>query len=127
MIIDAIEIPTRILDTADVAVPLALEVPRTFKHVSLILRRGNIVSVGTNNHRTHPLAKKYGYRFDEVHSELDALLRYKGSKNNLTLVNYRINNQGEFRMSKPCSLCLPWCSAIFDKIYYSTPNGIRLL
>lgn len=76
--------------------------------------------MGTNHHRTHPMAKKYGYRFDEVHSELDALLRYKGPKDGLTLVNYRVNRQGELRMAKPCNLCMPWCTAIFDQIYYST-------
>jgi hypothetical protein len=121
------DIPTRILNTLSVAKPIALDIPRTFKHTSLILRRGNVVSIGTNHHRTHPLAKKYGYRFDEVHSELDALLRYRGPKNNLVLVNYRLNNDGALRMSKPCSLCLPWCAGIFDKIYYSTPKGMRLL
>ena len=114
------DIPTKIVNTIEVARPIALSVPRTFKHASLILRKGKVVSVGTNHHRTHPMAKKYGYRFDEVHSELDALLRYKGPKDGLTLVNYRVNRQGELRMAKPCNLCMPWCTAIFDQIYYST-------
>ena len=51
----------------DVALPMSLEIPRPKKHVSIIVRKNEIVSVGTNHFRTHPMAKKYGYRFDEVH------------------------------------------------------------
>ena len=107
-----------------VALPVSLEIPRPKKHVSLIVRKNEIVSVGTNNFRTHPLAKKYGYRFDEVHSELDALLRYKGPKDNLVLLNYRFNRFGDMRMSKPCCFCLPWCSAVFDEMWHSTNEGM---
>ncbi len=123
----SIEIPNRILGTLDIATPIATQIPRSQKHVSLIIRKGQVVSLGTNTRRTHPMAKKLGYRFDEVHSELDALLRYKGPKDGLTLVNYRMNQFGDLRMSKPCCLCLPWCSAIFDKIYYSSREGMHLL
>ena len=107
-----------------IALPVSLEIPRPKKHVSLIVRKNEIVSVGTHHFRTHPLAKKYGYRFDEVHSELDALLRYKGPKDNLVLVNYRFNRFGDMRMSKPCCMCLPWCSAVFDEMWYSTNDGM---
>ena len=123
----SIEIPNRILGTLDIATPIATQIPRSQKHVSLIIRKGQVVSLGTNTRRTHPMAKKLGYRFDEVHSELDALLRYKGPKGGLTLVNYRMNQFGDLRMSKPCCLCLPWCGAIFDKIYYSSREGMHLL
>ena len=95
--------------------PISLEVPRPKKHVSIIVRKNEIVAVGTNDFRTHPLAKKYGYRFDEVHSELDALLRYRGPKDNL-----KLNRFGDMRMSKPCCNCLPWCDALFDDVWYST-------
>ena len=71
--------------------------------------------------------KELGYRFDEVHSELDALLRYKGPKDNLKLFNYRFNRFGDMRMSKPCCKCLPWCLALFDKIWYSTDEGMEML
>ena len=119
--------PVRIEKLVNVAVPVALEIERPKKHVSIIIRKNEIVSVGTNNFRTHPLAKKYGYFFDEVHSELDALLRYRGPKDNLKLINYRFNRFGSMRMSKPCCVCLPWCVALFDDIWYSTDNGIEKL
>ena len=60
--------PLRIKKLTDVALPISLEIPRPKKHVSIIVRKNEIVSMGTNNFRTHPLAKKYGYYFDEVHS-----------------------------------------------------------
>ena len=117
-------IANKIDKLTSVALPVSLEIPRPKKHVSLIVRKNEIVSVGTNHFRTHPLAKKYGYRFDEVHSELDALLRYKGPKDNLVLLNYRFNRFGDMRMSKPCCFCLPWCSAVFDEMWHSTNEGM---
>ena len=106
------------------ALPIAVDNTRKKKHVSLIVRKGDIVSVGINKIKTHPLAKKYGYRYNEMHSELDALLKYKGSKDKLVLVNFRFNRFGDMRMSKPCCLCMPWCTAVFDKIVYSTVDGM---
>ena len=116
--------PDKISKFIDVARPISLQIERQKKHVSLVVRKGIVESVGTNQFKTHPLAKKYGYRYDEVHSELDALLKYKGSKDGLTLVNFRFNSDGEMRMSKPCCLCLPWCTAVFDNIFYTTNDGI---
>jgi len=108
----------------DLALPVCLGVDRSCKHASLIMRKGVVVSTGTNDRRTHPKAKEHGYLFDEVHSELDALLRYKGPKDNLILMNFRFNRFEEMRLAKPCCKCLPWCEAIFDKIYHTTRDGI---
>ena len=117
--------PLKIKKLTDVAMPISLEISRPKKHVSIIVRKNEIVAVGTNNFRTHPMAKKYGYYFDEVHSELDALLRYRGPKDNLKLFNFRFNRFGDMRMSKPCCKCLLWCEAIFDDIWYTTNMGIK--
>ena len=112
--------PNKLNKLIDSALPIALEIPRKKRHVSLILCKGTVVSYGTNVYKTHPIAAKIGYRFQEMHSELDALTRHRGPKDNLMLVNFRFNRFGDMRMSKPCCLCLPWCEAVFDKIYYST-------
>lgn len=111
----------------DMAIPISLSIQRPKKHVSIIVRKNEVVSVGTNNFRTHPMAKKLGYRFEEVHSELDALLRYKGPKDNLKLLNFRFNRFKDMRMSKPCCKCLPWCVALFDEIWYTTNDGLTNL
>ncbi len=119
--------PTKLEKMKQVAMPVSMSIARPKKHVSIIVRKNEIVAVGTNTFRTHPKAKELGYRFDEVHSELDALLRYKGPKDNLVLLNFRYNRFGDMRMSKPCCKCLPWCVALFDKIWYTTDNGMEML
>jgi len=110
----------RFLDTGK---EQCLTIERSKKHCSLIIHKNNIISVGINQFKTHPKAKEIGYRYDEVHSELDALLRCK-QKGNLTLLNIRFNRFGEMRLAKPCHLCMPWCKMIFDSIYYTTPEGV---
>jgi len=110
----------------EIALPHALNSTRTKKHVSLIIVRNTIIAIGTNQLKSHPKAKIIGYRYDEVHSELDALLRCKERKN-LELINFRFNRFGDLRVSCPCSLCSPWCKMMFDKIYYTTRNGIERL
>ncbi len=76
-----------------IAYPICLAIPRQKKHVSLIFHKKNLISVGTNSFKTHPQAKKIGYRFEEMHSELDAYTKvpreFKNKK--LTLVNIRFN------------------------------------
>ena len=110
----------------EIARPYALQSTRQKKHVSLILVRNTVVAIGTNQLKSHPQAKKIGYRYDEVHSELDALLRCK-ERRNLELVNFRFNRFGNFRLSRPCNLCSPWCKMMFDKIYYTTRDGYERL
>lgn len=109
-----------------VAKETALGNGRQKKHVSLIVVRNRIISIGTNQHKSHPRARQIGYRYDEVHSELDALIRCKERKN-LELVNFRFNRFGEMRISRPCDLCAPWCKMMFDRIYFSTRTGFERL
>lgn len=97
---------------------------RQFIHASVILRRSKILAVGFNERRTHPLAKKYGYRDDFVHAELDAMIQIpRNQRHNLDLVNFRFNNQGELRMAKPCEKCFPWVVEVFRNVFYSDRDG----
>tara|TARA_Y100001937_G_scaffold56690_2_gene77883 strand:- start:118 stop:483 length:366 start_codon:yes stop_codon:yes gene_type:complete len=117
---------TRIEKFIDIAKPISMGIDRKKKHCSLIIHKNNVISVGTNHFKTHPKAKEIGYRYDEVHSELDALLRCK-QRGGLTLVNVRFNRFGDMRIARPCRLCMPWCKMMFDKIYFTTPEGIERL
>ncbi len=111
----------------NMAKPLCLDIPRSKKHVSLIIRKGRLMAVGTNIFKGHPLAKTLGYRFEEQHSELNALLKCQ-EKDKLILLNARFNKNLEMRMARPCPLCLPWCVGVFQEIYYTCPDGkVRLL
>ena len=107
----------------DIAKPLCMNLDRKKKHVSIIVSKGEVLSVGTNQYKTHPIAKAIGYRYEEMHSELNALLKVNQRKN-LHLYNFRYNRFGEMRIAKPCCLCMPWCRALFKSIHYTTPEGI---
>lgn len=111
------------------SLPLCLQLKRQKKHVSLVIHKRQVISVGFNNFKTHPLAKEYGYRFDEMHSELDAFRKTPKQLLNkkLTLVNVRFNKKGQLRMSKPCCTCETWCKEIFHAIYYTTDIGVQQL
>lgn len=106
-----------------IAKPISMDLERSKKHVSIIVSKGEILSIGTNEFKTHPAAKKIGYRYDEMHSELSALIRCSERKN-LHLYNFRFNRFGEMRLARPCCLCLPWCKAVFKTIHHSTTSGI---
>lgn len=108
------------------AYPLCLKIPRPKKHVSIVLRKGKVVSVGSNVMKTHPLAKEHGYMFEEMHSELDAFLKCGEPKRGLTLFNIRFNRLGQMRMARPCHRCMPWCVGVFDAIWYTTEDGVML-
>ena len=115
---------SRIEKFVDIGKEHCLVIKRSKKHCSLIIHKNKIVSVGVNGMgKTHPKAKQIGYRYDEVHSELDAVLKCKHKKN-LILLNLRFNRFGEMRIARPCCLCMPWCKMYFDSIYYTMPEGI---
>ena len=105
-----------------------MTIDRSQKHISIILdRKGKILSFGRNGVRTHPEAAKKGYRFDEVHSELDAFLKVPRDKRrnpkDLVLLNFRFNRFGDLRISRPCLKCMSWCEALFGQMIYSTNGG----
>lgn len=98
------------------------------KHFSFILNKNKIVSFGCNDgYKTHPKAKKLNYRFCAIHSELSAVLKYRGkNKNfsNLTLVNIRINYERKLDMAKPCPRCQELIESLgFAKVFYTDYNG----
>jgi hypothetical protein len=112
-----------------IAKPLSMAMERQKKHISLIIYKRKIISVGQNIFKTHPDTLRLGYRTADMHSELDAYRKIpknlRGEK--LILLNFRFNRFGEFRNSKPCPVCSKWCSTVFHKIYYTEDNGIKLL
>lgn len=98
---------------------------RDFKHVSIILRQGHIMAIGTNRRKTHPLSQKYNYRFGELHSELDALRQIRRTqRDKLILINFRFNKRGDLKLSNPCSQCSIWCYDAFDRIFASQNDGV---
>lgn len=116
-------------DIIHAAYPLCLDIPRQKKHISLIYNKNRLISVGANYFKTHPKAQKLGYLYNEMHSELDAYRKvpYVHRNKRLTLINVRMNADGELRMSKPCPVCTGWCVEVFDEIYYTDNEGFKKL
>lgn len=112
----------------NIAYNVALEeTDKQFNHVSLITdyRAREIHSVGVNSSKTHPLNIRFGYPYQQIHSECHALSKLPRfiSIECCILVNFRFNKKMQLRMSKPCKYCLPWC-VNFRSIYYSNNAGI---
>ncbi len=98
------------------------------KHLSFLLDKSQIVAIGWNQGwTTHPKAKKLGYRFETIHSELAAILRYRGNRDRLrrlTLVNVRVNRFDIIGMSKPCDCCMDLIQMSgIRKVWYTNFEG----
>jgi len=78
------------------------------KHFSFLVKKNNIVSIGWNKIlKTHPIASKYNYPYNKIHSELDCIINFCGdlSKYKYELLNIRIGMDNRMKMSKPCKNC----------------------
>lgn len=113
---------------------LISEITSDSKHVSFIVRKNKIISVGINKStRTHPLASKFKCRFGTIHSELSAILKAKkiGDFEDVTLVNIRLSaasiKQGIpiLRNSKPCPSCqnLIMANPEIKNVIFTTDQG----
>jgi deoxycytidylate deaminase len=98
------------------------------RHFSFILNKRHIVSMGWNRgFQTHPLAARYGHRFNSIHAELDAIRRaviYPKDFRNCTMINIRIKRDGSLGLARPCRACQKMLRDFqFKKILYSNNEG----
>lgn len=99
------------------------------KHLSIILCRKQIYAIGASNcFKTHPLGKRFGYRWPTIHSEIDAITRCSIPPSQLqffTLVNIRYMANGNAGMSKPCKYCQKLLTHFrFKEIYFTNNDGV---
>jgi len=101
------------------------------KHFSFLVLRNNIISVGWNNSlKTHPLANKFGHRFNGIHSELSVI---KNNNDNfllphLSLINIRFLRNGKLGNSKPCIPCQTMLDHFgIKKVFYTYSGGFNVL
>lgn len=89
-----------------------VEPVRRFRHTSLVVYRNDIVGVGYNQLKTHPLQKQFGKNSESIflHAEIDAIrnaLR-RVSVEELTrcdLYVIRVDKNNLLGNSKPCEGC----------------------
>ncbi len=82
---------------------------------------GNVISLGANNAKTHPIMRG----FKTLHGEVAALIgtRWKDISGSIVFVS-RINGNGRVGLAKPC----PTCQTILKeygvrKAYYTVGDG----
>ena len=104
------------------------EMKHSWKHCSFICRRNSIISIGRNiPFKSHPIAKQFSYRYNSIHSELNAILNFNYPIRDLYkyyIVNTRIGRNNEIKLSKPCTNCQKLLYAFHIKeIWYTTTTG----
>lgn len=79
------------------------------KHFTFIVAKNKIISIGWNDGwKTHPIAARYGHRYNGIHSELMAILKVRDSLDNLSqydMINVRLKQDKSVGNSKPCVCC----------------------
>ena len=86
-----------------------------------------MISIGwCQNYKTHPLSRKFGHRFDSIHSETDCILKSRLRPAELykyDLVNIRLTPSG-LGLAKPCRCCQLLLHFFrIGHVYYTDMNG----
>lgn len=104
------------------------------KHAASVWLSGNPVSVGLNSLRNDPryvqsdLPDGIKSTHYSTHAEVAAMRRARGGVENGTLYVVRVNNQGDRRLSMPCSRCMPKIiKAGIKKVIFTTEDGIGII
>lgn len=104
-------------------------------HVGCVaVYQGQVIALGCNSNKTHPTQKFYN-RFREesdvllpkLHAEINCINQLKWMNVNFSKVKlyiYRIGNDRDFRMARPCPSCMAAIKDLGIKdIYYTTNDG----
>ena len=99
-----------------------------FPHWTYIIYKNEIVSIGLNRKYEPPIT--YGYhRSDDPtfipkwHSELDAIKKWNIRNSGFDIVNIRLNESGDIRLSKPCKTCAKMLYFLNCRNAYFTTNN----
>lgn len=105
-------------------------------HVSFVLKKSKVVAIGVNSYvKRNPICLEYkptkssaklGKYIASIHSEIDATAKVKYNDfDNYTLVNIRINNNGNVANSCPCPNCFKQILKMpyVKRVFYSNDEG----
>ena len=91
-------------------------------HGAVLVRGGNIINAGHNKWSYSSFGKRFRHRdrgVSTLHAELD-----RSTTQGADIYVVRINNQGNFKMSKPCSRCETALKHVgIKRVYYTTDDG----
>lgn len=92
-----------------------------FQIGSVIVRGSKIISVGTNNIKTHPRSP---HPFSSLHSEMAAILLAKQDLKGCDLYVFREIKNGTLALSRPCEYCWKMISGSgIEEVHYTTNGG----
>ena len=89
---------------------------------AVVFNKNSFVSCGHNygNRSIKKHHPKFRITPNTVHAEVDAIINAKTDLKGMSILVIRINNNGEFRMSRPCQHCMAYLKHVGIKnIYYS--------
>jgi len=97
-------------------------------HGAVLVRGGNIINTGHNKWTYSSFGKRFRHRdrgVSTLHAELATVLNLDRSiTQGADIYVVRVNNQGNFKMSKPCLMCDTALRHVgIKRIYYTTDNG----
>ena len=99
------------------------KIDRAYHVVACIFNdKGRILTVKTNEYKTHPIAKDFGYEYPYLHAELNAAISHGlDDCHGLNILVFRITpKQKRITMAKPCGQCLSMLRTLgFRKVYYT--------
>jgi deoxycytidylate deaminase len=123
-------VPVRVIKKINRTIPQIHKILNKKHHYTILYVKNRIISIGWNHtDKTSPLAKRFNYDFDRIHSELasiskvrdvECLTQYKA----VVAINLRLSKLGELNQSRPC----PQCQELFkyfgiEKCVYSDEFG----
>jgi len=96
-----------------------------YRHYSFIVQSDKILGWDTN----HDGPCLYGYKpYQKTHAENNAYFKCKtflDKKKPFTVINIRLNKQGNLRMSAPCNCCVAWLRKLkCATVYFSVSDNI---
>lgn len=110
--------------------------PRVKIGAVIIDKSGEVLAVGCNKQKSHPLQAAYNERRELdtpdiphwIHAEIDALVKARHvNLSGGSIFVYRETRRGELAMSRPCGACM---TALRDagirRIFYTTSHGFAL-
>lgn len=89
---------------------------------AVIFNKKTIISSGHNykERSAKNLHRKYQNYDYSIHAEVDAILHARCDLKGSSILVVRINNNGEYRLAKPCKYCMMYINHVGIKnIYYS--------
>lgn len=91
---------------------------------AVITRGSDIVGIGFNKKKTHPLSTT---RFNNIHAELSAIIN-SGIEDlsGCSIYVYRETKQKQIALARPCEHCVKMLKQVgISKVFYTTDNGYQ--